>query len=92
MGLMNPVGNVAGLNPVPSAARCTSAYPCFYPAGYAVDTVIPIINVHQADFWGPSGQVPWGWIWVAVTWTATGLGWALVTLLVAGYTGLVRQP
>ena len=89
--LMMPVGDIEGLHPVPSAARCTSSYPCFYPAGYAVDTVIPIINVHQADYWGPDGHTPWGTAWVTATWIATGLGWALATLLVAGYTGLVRQ-
>jgi hypothetical protein len=89
--LMEPVGNTLGLRPVPSATRCTSNYPCFYPVGYAVDTVIPIINVHQADNWGPDGNAPWGQAWVAVTWVATGSGWALATLLVAGYTGLVRQ-
>jgi hypothetical protein len=86
-----PVRDIEGLHSVPSAAQCTSDYPCFYPAGYAVDTVIPIINVHQADYWGPDGHAPWGWAWNAGTWIATGLGWALATLLVAGYTGLVRQ-
>jgi hypothetical protein len=89
--LMAPTGNVGGLHPAPSATRCTSSYPCFYPAGYAIDTVIPIINVHQAQYWGPDGHAPWGEAWVAGTWIATGLGWALATLLVAGYTGLVRQ-
>ena len=64
-GLIAPVGNVAGLHPVPVATRCTSNYPCFYPAGYAIDTVIPIINVHQATYWGPNGDTPWGWIWIA---------------------------
>jgi len=70
---------------------CTASYPCFYPAGYAVDTLIPIISVYQAAYWGPDGHAPWGWAWVAGTWIATGLGWALATLLVAGYTGPVRQ-
>jgi len=86
-----PIGEIEGLHSVPSATQCTSEYPCFYPAGYTVDTVIPIINVHQADYWGPDGHAPWGWVWVGGTWIATGLGWALATLLVAGYTGLVRQ-
>lgn len=90
-GLMTPVANIFGLHPVPTATRCTPDYPCFYPGGYAIDTVIPIINVHQADYWGPDGQAPWGWAWFAITWIATGLGWALATLLVAGYTGLARQ-
>jgi hypothetical protein len=89
--LMVPVGDTEGLHFVPSATKCTSSYPCFYSVGYAVDTVIPIINVHEADNWGPDGSAPWGRAFVAGTWIATGLGWALVTLLVAGYTGLVRQ-
>ena len=89
--LMVPVGDIEGLHPVPSATRCTSSYPCFYPAGYAVHTMIPIINVHQSQYWGPDGHAPWGRVWVAGTWIAIGLGWALATLLVAGYTGLVRQ-
>jgi hypothetical protein len=89
--LMVPLGDTEGLHPAPSATKCTSSYPCFYAVGYAVDTVIPIINVHQAENWGPYGQVPWGRAWVAGTWIATGLGWALATLLVAGYTGLVRR-
>ncbi len=86
-----PLGDVNGLNPVPTATRCTSDYPCFYPFGYTVDTVIPIINVHQADHWGPDAHAPTGWLWVFGAWGATAAGWALATLLVAGYTGLVRQ-
>jgi hypothetical protein len=90
-GLMIPAGNITGLHPVPVATRCMADYPCFYPAGYAIDVVIPIVNVHQADNWGPNGHAPWGWAWATATWLATGLGWALATLLVAGYTGLARQ-
>ena len=72
-------------------AQCTSNYPCFYPVGYTVDTVIPLINVHRAEYWGPDGHAAWGWLWADSAWAATGLGWALATLLVAGYTRLVRQ-
>lgn len=82
-----PVNDLAdGVHPAPVATLCTSSYPCFYPPGYAVDVVIPVIDLHQADFWGLDG-----WGWVAGSWGATGLGWAAVTLLVVGYTGLVRQ-
>jgi hypothetical protein len=90
-GLITPTGNVTSLHPAPIATRCVANYPCFYPAGYAIDTVIPIINVHQAAYWGPNGRASFGWIWVLGIWIATGLGWALVTLLVAGYTGLARR-
>jgi hypothetical protein len=86
-----PIQSTAGLRPVPSAVHCTANYPCFNPFGYAIDTVIPLINVHQADFWGPNASVPWGRVCVAVTYLGTGFGWLLATLAVAGYTGLVRN-
>jgi hypothetical protein len=86
-----PTGDTKGLHPVPTATQCTSNYPCFYPFGYTIDTVIPIINVHQADNWRADGSSPWGEAFVVATWIWTGLGWALATLLIAGYTGLVRQ-
>jgi hypothetical protein len=89
--LMLPVGETEGLHYLPSATKCTSSYPCFYPFGYTIDTVIPLIDVHQAAYWGPDGHAPLGHAWVACTWAATAAGWALATLLVAGYTGLVRQ-
>lgn len=89
-GVIVPVAATAQIHPLPVATSCTGAYPCFYPAGYAIDIVIPIINVHQATYWGVTGNAPWGWAWVTGTWIATGLGWALATLLVAGYTGLAR--
>ena len=88
-GIM-PVGNIKGLDPVPSATTCTSNYPCFAPAGYAVDVVIPIINVHQDQYWGPNGHA-WGYAWVTSIWMVSVLGWALATLLVAGLTGLTRR-
>jgi hypothetical protein len=62
------------------------------PVGYTIDTVIPIIGVQQASYRGPDGsRHPWAMARVVTTWVATGLGWALVTLLVVGCTGLVGQ-
>jgi hypothetical protein len=82
-----PVSDLAvSMHPPPVATQCTPSYPCFYPIGYAVDVVIPIINGRQADYWGLHG-----WGWVAGAWAATALGWAAVTLLAVGYAGLVRQ-
>jgi hypothetical protein len=75
----------------PTAERCVTGYPCFYPAGYAFDLVIPLINIHQADYWQPNGHHPYGWAWVFGAWTATALGWFLATLLVVGYSGLARK-
>ena len=90
--LIVPVQSTMGLPTIPTAASCTSYYPCFYPVGYAIDTVIPLVNVHQADYWGPNASAPFGWVYVLVTWVGIVLGWAFATLAVAGYTGLVRNP
>lgn len=75
----------------PTAMQCVTGYPCFYPAGYAFDTVIPLINIHQADYWQVNGHHPFGWAWVLGSWIATALGWFLATLLVVGYSGLAKQ-
>lgn len=89
--LIVPLMQTSSGKRAPPATSCTSSYPCFYPAGYAIDTVIPIINVHQSTFWGPNGHARWGYVLTAFTWVCTALGWALATLTVAGYTGLVRN-
>jgi hypothetical protein len=81
--------NNAGLHP--TALRCVTGYPCFYPAGYAFDLVVPLINIYQADHWQTNGHHQLGWVWVLGTWIATVLGWLLATLLVVGYTGLARK-
>jgi len=74
----------------PTALHCVTGYPCFYPAGYAFDLVVPLINIHQADYWQANGHHWLGWAWVLGTWIATALGWFVATLLVVGYTGLAR--
>ena len=90
-GLITPANVLAAVRVHPTAMHCVSGYPCFYPAGYAVDIVFPLINLHQAENWRANGHHPWGWPWVAGTWAATGLGWSLATLVVVGYTGLARR-
>lgn len=51
-GLIIPTASTTGISPAPTASRCSKGYPCFYPAGFAIDVVVPIVNVHQADEWG----------------------------------------
>ena len=74
-----------------TATACTSMYPCFYPAGYAFDTVVPIISLGQSSHWGINAAASWGWAYTTASWTATILGWAFATLAVAGFTGLIRK-
>jgi hypothetical protein len=75
----------------PTAMGDTAQYPSFYPLGYAIDLTIPIVKVGQAEYWRINGAADWGWAFVGGTWIVTGLGWALTTLAVVGYTGLIRK-
>jgi hypothetical protein len=62
----------------------------FSAIGYSVDSFLPIINLHQEELWVPAGAGGGRWIqyyyWVHIC-----FGWALITLGVAGFTGLVRK-
>jgi hypothetical protein len=89
--VMVPAKKVEAVTTAPTALHCRSGYPCFYPATYALDVVVPIVKVGQADSWRMDGTAPWGWAYLAGSGLATGLGWALTTLAVVGYTGLVRK-
>ena len=44
-GLIIPTASTTGISPAPTASRCSKGYPCFYPAGFAIDVVVPIVNV-----------------------------------------------
>ncbi len=58
---------------------------------YSLDAFLPIVNLHQEQYWQP---VPRG-IWGTVSWWYLRvhilLGWGLTTLVIAGFTGLVRK-
>ena len=91
-GAIVPVpGPAKGINPAPAALLCQNNYPCFNPFGYAFDTVVPVISVHQAQYWQPDASTPWGGVCAWVSAAGTVAGWLLVTLAVAGYTGLARR-
>jgi hypothetical protein len=71
--------------------NCTSAYPCLSDWAYPVDWVVPIINLHQSEFWQPDahsaiGKATRDWLY-----TTTILGWAVTTLLIGAFTGLIRR-
>jgi hypothetical protein len=73
-------------------------YPKFDPIIYSLDTFLPIIDLHLKGYWLPnanattsSTNINWGY-WLRVYFIVhTILGWAIVTLAVAGFSGLVRN-
>ena len=64
----------------------TSRHPMPFNAPiYALDVLLPIINLGQQDSWQPRGTA------LGMYWGLIILGWALTTALVAGLTGIVKQ-
>jgi hypothetical protein len=72
--LIVPAKDTTGLHPPPVAARCTTDYPCFSPVGYAIDTVIPLINIHQAEYWRPNANAPTDGFCTSVGWAPGSAG------------------
>jgi len=96
-----------GASTVPAAAATRAArtapprdYPSFSPLAYSVDAFLPVIDLHQEAYWLPrAGPCEVGsyrptWCGSAVQlylWLHIIVGWALTTLIVASFTGLVRK-
>jgi hypothetical protein len=59
--------------------------PHFQPLIYALDTLLPVVDLHQQDNWLPLGLVQW-WAWTSIL-----AGWVLTTAVVAALTGLVKN-
>jgi hypothetical protein len=97
--LFAPVANL-GAYDRGSPAAMTEDYPNFNAGLYALDTFVPLIDLHQQTYWLPdadkgntvplvslkSGAVLRWYLWLHIL-----LGWVLTSLWVAGFTGLVRS-
>jgi hypothetical protein len=59
--------------------------PTFQPAIYALDTLLPIIDLRQQNYWIPRGGAQW-WAWISII-----LGWVLTTAVVAALTGIIKR-
>jgi hypothetical protein len=71
-------------------SECTHSYPCPSPFVYPIDAALPLIDLHQVDYWQFDTSTSWGHAgrdWVVF---ATISGWGLATLFAAGLSGLVR--
>ncbi len=65
-------------------------YPHFNPAIYALDEFLPIIELHQVEYWIPDRSRPGGgWYW-GLLWLVCISGWYLSTLFVSAFTGLIK--
>jgi len=74
-----------------SAAACHEPYPCFSPSIYVLDTLLPIVDLHQERNWVPARPRPWGVWYEVLMWVLIGSGWILTTAVVAGMGSLWRK-
>jgi cytoskeletal protein CcmA (bactofilin family) len=59
---------------------------CYDPVFYAVDTVVPLVDLHQRSTWHPDRSAPYGWAYQRGLDAAVLLGWATTSALVLGLT------
>jgi hypothetical protein len=59
--------------------------PAFQPWIYSLDVLLPVVNLHQEEFWIPQGVARW-WAWFSIL-----AGWLLTTVVVAALTGLLKK-
>ena len=66
-------------------------YPEFNSFVYSVDTFLPIVDLHQENYWLPSGDKRWGWFFRLYLWLHIAVGWLLSTVAVFGLTGIIKK-
>jgi hypothetical protein len=68
-----------------TAVKSASELPHFNPLIYALDLLLPIVNLGQQDGWIPHGN------FAVVYWTLILVGWVLTTAVVAGLSGALKR-
>ena len=71
---------------------CPRGYPCFYPAPYSFQLLIPGLDLREASQWLPDAAMkPWGLLMMIYTWLMIIFGWILATAVLAGVSRIFRQ-
>jgi hypothetical protein len=86
-------------NPKISTNNISKDYPAFNAGLYSLDVFLPIIDLHQQNYWLPTANrgneiffnLKWGNFLRYYFWAHIIMGWVLTSLWVAGFTGLVRR-
>jgi hypothetical protein len=60
-------------------------HPGFHGAVYALDTLLPVVDLRQQAVWIPRGGVQW-WAWASIL-----AGWVLTMAVVAALSGLLKR-
>ena len=73
------------------ATNCTPYYPCNSSWLFPVDAAIPVINLHQSDFWWFNSSNAWGNYGKIIFDLLTVMGWGFTSLLIAASAGMIKQ-
>jgi len=68
-----------------------SSYPAFNAWMYSLDTLFPVLEIGQKEYWRPDPGKRWGSFAMAYFYFQAMVGWALSLLAIAGFSGLVRS-
>lgn len=68
-----------------------SSYPAFNAWMYSLDTLFPVLEIGQKEYWRPDTSKRWGSLAMAFFYIQANVGWALSLLAIAGFSGLVRS-
>jgi hypothetical protein len=68
-----------------------SSYPEFHPWMYSLDTLLPVTELGQGEYWRPDPSKPKGSFVLHYFFFQSVIGWALSLLAIAGFSGLVKS-
>lgn len=69
----------------------SSSYPEFNRWMYSLDSLLPVMEIGQKQFWRPNPVKPSGTFTINYYYFQSIVGWALSLLAVAGFSGLVKS-
>jgi hypothetical protein len=68
-----------------------SSYPAFNPWMFSLDTLFPVFEIGQKEYWRPDPNKRWGGFAMGYFYFQAIVGWTLGLLAVAGFSGLVKS-
>ncbi len=71
--------------------RIPKEYPEFNAFIYSLDVFLPIVDLHQEDYWIPATTAPKAGFSFVYQWVHIALGWFLTSIFVAGLAGIVKD-
>ncbi len=69
----------------------SSSYPEFHSWMYSLDTLLPVTELGQREYWRPDPSKPKGSFVLHYFFFQSVIGWALSLLAIAGFSGLVKS-